>query len=731
LAQSNPQLVWAHSPAISAGQYIVYASPSNLIPKDTNNVSDIYVQDTQDGSLERVSLASDGKQTRQASFQPVISTDGRYVAFTSLDDGLAAPYQEWDRNHLADIYLYDRQTKTSRRVSTTIRGADAEGWSHQPSLSADGRYLAYSSTATNIHVTDTTPDSDVFIFDAVDGDTVLASLNPAGDASLPAISADSRFVAYQVTEQAQDSIWLYDRVGNVAKALPRPATLGNAPISCPGISADGRFVAWVAGGPSAPDIYLLDRTTGETLLLPDPPILAKDRRRPQPPSLSADGNLLAIVVDTEGYILNRSSNRWDRLELDSGVGWVELALDGRSLVYAPPRGIQGLAVKLDRPARTAARPFLSGWIINGPGSPLAGIPINIGEGSMITTQPDGSFIFVNPPSEPVEIRPALPGFQFSPETRKILAEPGGAFALTFSATPVGVLEAAQKNIGMPYGLSRGCPSNYEPCGGPFSGYYRGDCTDLVMDAYLNGMEFDIQAALARDNQANPSHYYRWGDARNAQDMWRYFFYTGILQPAGGPYHLGDIVFFDWEFDGIVDHVALISDIARRGFPQKMLDATGVTQENPEGLAAELDWQSFHTTGAAGFVRWTGLPANAPQSPAPGVYFLAALDSPGARLRILDQQGAVLSSAEATIPGGVSISSGLGEVLSFPITQPVSNTYTLEITPLTADQVQLGVQIKTNGSIQYVDSLILPVKPGIQRLIPIIVGSTGLNLQLEK
>ena len=66
----------------------------------------------------------------------------------------------------------------------------------------------------------------------------------------------------------------------------------------------------------------------------------------------------------------------------------------------------------------------------------------------------------------------------------------------------------------------------------------------------------------------PSHYYRWRNARNTQDMWRFFAYNGMILPNTELYQVGDIVFFDWEADGIVDHVSIISEINTRGHPKK-------------------------------------------------------------------------------------------------------------------------------------------------------------------
>jgi len=183
-----------------------------------------------------------------------------------------------------------------------------------------------------------------------------------------------------------------------------------------------------------------------------------------------------------------------------------------------------------------------------------------------------------------------PGFIFLSQSRRIL----------IIKKDINIVSESRLDIGMPYDTNRGCSSPYFGCGGPYHGFYAGVCTDLVLDAYNAGVPFNIQNALYQDHINNPGRY-RYGTARNSEDMRRYFNYHQNLLPHDQSYQLGDIAFFDWNEDGITDHVNVISEVDPSGRPQKMVDATGVYSGNPSGLAFEHSWASYydqHTTGHA-------------------------------------------------------------------------------------------------------------------------------------
>lgn len=117
------------------------------------------------GTTERVSVASDGTQGNWNSYYPSISADGRYVAFDSEASNLVSG----DTNHSRDIFVHDRQTGQTTRVSVASDGTQGSSGSYDPSISADGRYVAFESGASNLVSGDTNGAGDVFVRDREDG----------------------------------------------------------------------------------------------------------------------------------------------------------------------------------------------------------------------------------------------------------------------------------------------------------------------------------------------------------------------------------------------------------------------------------------------------------------------------------------------------------------------------------------------------------------------------------
>jgi Tol biopolymer transport system component len=186
-------------PAISShGDFVAYASEaSNLVPDDTNETTDIFVFDRNAGLVERISVSSEGSEANGPSFDPAISSDGRYVAYYSTASNLIAG----DTNGLADVFVFDRKTGVTERVSGASGGGEGNGASFDPVISANGRYVTYYSTASNLVSDDTNGTADVFIFDRKTGATHRVSLAGTGDegngASFdPAISANGGYLAY-------------------------------------------------------------------------------------------------------------------------------------------------------------------------------------------------------------------------------------------------------------------------------------------------------------------------------------------------------------------------------------------------------------------------------------------------------------------------------------------------------------------------------------------------------
>jgi Tol biopolymer transport system component len=141
------------------GRYIAFDSyATNLVPGDTNGSPDVFVRDTQMGMTTRVSLRNTGAQAKGASGGASISADGRFVAFNSNADNLVAD----DTNRSADVFVRDTALGTTTRVSVAGSGAQGSDGSGEPSITADGRFVAFTSHAGNLVVGDSNKLADVF-----------------------------------------------------------------------------------------------------------------------------------------------------------------------------------------------------------------------------------------------------------------------------------------------------------------------------------------------------------------------------------------------------------------------------------------------------------------------------------------------------------------------------------------------------------------------------------------
>ena len=189
----------SYVPAISGdGRYVAFESiATNLVPGDTNGFRDVFVRDRQTGTTERVSVDSNGVQGNGISYAASISANGRYVGFSSMASNLVPG----DTNGTWDAFVRDLLSGTTERVSIGMGGVEGNGTSGAPSLSADGRYAAFGSVASNLVSMDLNGAGDAFLRDRQMGTTELVSLSTAGrptdrDSWLPLISPDGRFVAF-------------------------------------------------------------------------------------------------------------------------------------------------------------------------------------------------------------------------------------------------------------------------------------------------------------------------------------------------------------------------------------------------------------------------------------------------------------------------------------------------------------------------------------------------------
>ena len=188
------------APSVSAdGRFVAYSSrASNLVTGDTNGKSDVFVLDRSTGNTTRVSVNSSGVQGNGDSSFPDLSADGRYVAFLSYASNLGFS----DFNASADVFVHDRSTGVTTRESVDTFGSDANSGSFIPKISSDGRFVVFASSASDLVLGDTNSNIDVFVRDLSGGVTSRVSVDSSGIAGnrvsfAPAISGDGRFVAFE------------------------------------------------------------------------------------------------------------------------------------------------------------------------------------------------------------------------------------------------------------------------------------------------------------------------------------------------------------------------------------------------------------------------------------------------------------------------------------------------------------------------------------------------------
>jgi Tol biopolymer transport system component len=266
------------------GQRVAFQSAaSNLVAGDTNNADDIFVRDSASGVTTRVSIATGGAEGDGYCSAPRISADGRFVAFLSGATNLVPG----DTNGAPDVFVHDTQSGVTTRVSVSTSGAQANGLAYAPSISGDGRYIAFHSAATNLVSGDTNNSWDVFVHDRASGSTTRVSLTPSGaqasgHCAQPALSADGRFVAFHsnaLNLVAGDTNGVWDIfVRDLANGVTQRVSIDSAGVQGNGncaeasLSADGRFVAFQSAATNLvpndtnarDDIFVHDRTTGLT-----------------------------------------------------------------------------------------------------------------------------------------------------------------------------------------------------------------------------------------------------------------------------------------------------------------------------------------------------------------------------------------------------------------------------------------------------------------------------------
>lgn len=219
-------------PAISRnGRFLAFMTYSELIPDDANNRPDIVLKDRDTGLLAVISITPGSTTGNGSSFDPAISGDGRFVAFRSEADDLVPG----DSNGSWDIFVRDRVAGTTERVSVSSSGEQAYHHSAEPSISDDGRFVAFRSTASTLVPDDSNQRADIFVHDRLTGQTARVGQPPNdesnGNSANPAISADGAWIAFE-----SDAINLVDGDTNRARDIFRAA---NPLLDAPTMNTEG------------------------------------------------------------------------------------------------------------------------------------------------------------------------------------------------------------------------------------------------------------------------------------------------------------------------------------------------------------------------------------------------------------------------------------------------------------------------------------------------------------
>jgi Tol biopolymer transport system component len=343
-------------PSTSAnGRYVAFTSwATNLVPSDTNNLPDIFLRDTTAGTTQRVSVSSSGAQAQSNSWNPAVSADGRYVAFNSFAPNLVAD----DTNNATDTFVHDAQTGTTIRMSVASDGTQANGHSSfGVAISDDGRYVAFATDASNLVPDDTNNATDVFVHDRQTGETERVSVssegaqgtNRSGDAAL---SGDGRYVAFHsgatnLVPNDTNGVWdVFARdlqTGTTRRiSLGAVETQANWASYFPSLSSDGHAIAFESYATNLMgsveddvdrDTFLRDPAAGNTSRM-SVGLDGGDSRGPlgsELPSISANGRYVAFDSTASNLVASDSNGFHDVFVRDretSATTLVSLSSDG-------------------------------------------------------------------------------------------------------------------------------------------------------------------------------------------------------------------------------------------------------------------------------------------------------------------------------------------------------------------------------------------------------------------
>jgi Tol biopolymer transport system component/lysophospholipase L1-like esterase len=407
----------------TSGSVVAFGSPTSLVPTDTNGFPDIYIYNIQTGQKTQVSVNSSGGQVYEESLSPALSADGRYVAFMSYANTLV----DNDTNNQVDIFVRDTLVTAPKtiRASLTNTGQESNGYSYRPSISADGRYVVFASYATNMtSLTDNNNQPDIFLRDTTTSTTLLVSkglnntvANAMSDEAQ--VSDDGKFVVFSSyasnlvsgdNNNAPD-VFLYEiATGTITRISVEPdQTQRSGGSTAPTISGDNRFVAYdydsddlaTSDRNGKADIYVYDRTNKTTSLVSLSESDDQGNGHSFNPSISSDGRYISFRSDANNLVLAGDNNATtDIFVRDQGdVGIPTYSISGQ-VVDAINNGIGGVTISVGS-AGNAITNATGNYTITG-----------LAAGTYTLTPLKSGYTFL-PPSLPVNVSQNMMGQNFT------------------------------------------------------------------------------------------------------------------------------------------------------------------------------------------------------------------------------------------------------------------------------------------------------------------------------
>jgi hypothetical protein len=268
----------------SDNQYVAFgSSATNLVSDDTNNATDVFVHNLQTGNTELVSRNSDGTLGNGLSSGPKLSADGRFIVFSSLATNLVTG----DTNGTWDVFIHDRQTGVTELISKSSDGIQGNSGSSFATVSADGRFVVFDSSADNLVPDDPNSTHDLFLHDRMSSTTIRLSANSIGNPTLgavyPAISGSGNYIVFrsEVNDlvpgdtNGTGDIFVYELQTGTIELVSKHTngTIGNGFSDRPAISYDGRYVVFLSDATNLVDddtngyrdVFWHDRQTGRTV----------------------------------------------------------------------------------------------------------------------------------------------------------------------------------------------------------------------------------------------------------------------------------------------------------------------------------------------------------------------------------------------------------------------------------------------------------------------------------